>query len=253
MASTAIDSYIIKCYNRWLDYARYHASLARIADQAEDILNTVLTSVLEKPQEKIESLLNKKSGQYTELDFYILRMIKLNAHSKTSPYRHKTKDVPHDDNTSPWDLEIVDQAHDDMDPELGKLQRYQKAREILEELDIKEYEKQIFSWKFFEDNPLTKWPGGESYTATRMIFLKVKHMMVDRIKNPYHQRKPWTGQEIAYLKAEFPHKETMKIAGYLNRNYNSVARMAERLGLQKTPGCRSRINRYNNKKLRPKY
>jgi len=83
MASTAIDDYITKCYTRWLDYARYHASLASIPDQAEDVLNEVLVSLLEKKVSKLTSLLNEKKDQYTGLDFYVLRMIKLNAHSKT--------------------------------------------------------------------------------------------------------------------------------------------------------------------------
>ncbi|HEC44025.1 MAG TPA: hypothetical protein ENI20_14475 [Bacteroides sp.] len=88
--------------------------------------------MLEKPSEKIQELLQKKSSQYTELDFYILLMIKLNAHSKTSP----------------WDLEIVDQEYDSQDTELIMLQKYHQSLEIMDSLEIGQ-EKDIFSWKFF--------------------------------------------------------------------------------------------------------
>jgi len=54
------------------------------------------------------------------------------------------------------------------------------------------------------------------------------------------------------MKAEYPHKETIRIAGFLGRNYNSVARMAEKLGLKKSTGTRAKINRRNNKFLHPK-
>ena len=159
MASAAIDNYITKSYARWLDYARYHALLASIIDQAGDILNEVLASLLEKPSSQLTTLLNNRSGQYTELDFYVLKMIKLNARSDKAPYRFKTKTIPQDCNISPWDLDIVDQVGDSQDMELIKLQKYQKAREIVDQLNVPAREKEIFSWKFFGDNHLIDWPG----------------------------------------------------------------------------------------------
>jgi len=248
MASKKLDDHITKRYQHWLDYARYHASLASISDQAEDILNEVLVNILSKEESFLNDLLSKKSAGYTELDFYVLKAIKLNCHSPTSPYRHKTRNVPQDCNITPWDLEVVDQAEDSQDPELIKLQKYQKAREILDGLDIPAREKEIFSWKFFEDNPLTRWPGPESYSVARSIFLKVKRQMINKIRNPFTVRKPWTGAEIKYMKSEYPHKETLRIAGYLGRNYNSVETMARRLNLKKTPWTLSKIRRRNKKK-----
>ena len=56
MVSKKLDDHITKSYQRWLDYARYHAKLAHIADQAEDILNTVMMSLLEKTPEKLTAL-----------------------------------------------------------------------------------------------------------------------------------------------------------------------------------------------------
>lgn len=64
--------------------------------------------------------------------------------------------------------------------------------------------------------------------------------MVRRIKNPYCTRKPWRESAISYLKSEYPHVETIKIAGYFGRNYDVVAKKVGRLGLRKTSQMKSK-------------
>jgi len=249
VVSQAVNEHIEKNYQRWSDYAEYHASLARIPDEAGDILDEVLLNLLQKDDKKLTSLLSRKKQGYTELDFFVLKMIKLNTHSETSPYRHKTKNVPLNQNISPGDLNPEDlQQEDDIDQEIKILQRTRQAREILASLNLPDREKEIFSWKFFADNPLSKWPGPEGYTTVCWIFNKVKRKMMWRIKNPHSSRRKWTGPEIEYLKAEYPYMETIKIAGYLGRNYKSVERMAQKLRLMKSHSTLSRINRRNRKK-----
>jgi len=178
----------------------------------------------------------------------VLKMIWLNTHSKTSPYRHKTKNVPLDMNITPEDVDLMEPPEDDIDHEIKTLQRTRKAREVLDALNIPAREKEIFSWKFFADNPLSSWPGPESYTTTCNIFNRVKRRMMWRIKNPHSNRRKWTGPEIEYMKAEYPCMETIKIAGYLGRNYESVRQMAKKLGLKKSPAAIRKINRRNAKK-----
>ena len=41
MASKAVNNYITKRYERWLDYSLYHCGLASIPDEATDVLNEV--------------------------------------------------------------------------------------------------------------------------------------------------------------------------------------------------------------------
>ena len=48
MASEALNKYIEKRYDRWLDYAKYHCSLAGMADEAIDVLNEVMCMLLQK-------------------------------------------------------------------------------------------------------------------------------------------------------------------------------------------------------------
>ena len=89
--NTCIEAFIEKRYDRWLDYAKYHCSLAGMSSEAIDVLNEVMCMLLQKPLEHLSRLMEAKQGKYTELDWYILQMIKLNVTSDTSPYRHKYK------------------------------------------------------------------------------------------------------------------------------------------------------------------
>ncbi len=41
MPIALINDHITKSYHRWLDYTRYHASLASIPDRLEDLFNEV--------------------------------------------------------------------------------------------------------------------------------------------------------------------------------------------------------------------
>ena len=100
MASEALNKYIEKRYDRWLDYAKYHCSLAGMSSEAIDVLNEVMCMLLQKPLEHLSRLMEAKQGKYTELDWYILQMIKLNVTSDTSPYRHKYKPIPVDENVA---------------------------------------------------------------------------------------------------------------------------------------------------------
>ena len=115
MASEALNKYIEKRYDRWLDYAKYHCSLAGMTDEAIDVLNEVMCMLLQKPLEHLSRLMEAKQGKYTELDFYILQMIKLNVTSDTSPYRHKYKPIPVDENVDWRRLNIIDEPDDSPD------------------------------------------------------------------------------------------------------------------------------------------
>lgn len=59
MASEAVNNYITKRYERWLDYSLYHCGLAGISDEATDVLNEVICSLLQKQSK----LLDKFSTQ----------------------------------------------------------------------------------------------------------------------------------------------------------------------------------------------
>ena len=245
MVSKKLDQHITNSYQRWTEYVEFQAARANIPDQAGDILNTVLEALLKKERTLIESLLAKKKGPYTELDFFILRMIKLNAHSPTSPYRHTTRTVPTDTNIDPISMDLEDVF--DMTPDRKEeiLNQCNHARVILERIDITDREREIFSWKFFGDNSLRSWPGGEPYSTVCSTYNRVKGLMAGKIRNPNTGKRRWSPKEIAYLRSEYPHMETFRIARFLGRNYKSVRRKAESLGLRKTSLTRRKILKKN--------
>lgn len=240
MQAKGISQHITNSYRRYMDYAEYHARKAGIPDEAGDILNEVLLSLMGKNEEKLIGLLSKKKGGYSELDFYVLRMIKLNTYSKTAPYIRKTRRLPIDKNID-TDDEVQPPELPEPDEEI--IDKVKKAREILESLNISKKDKDIFEWKFFKHQTLQSWPGDDNYQNVCRTYNRVKRQMISRIKNPHNGRKKWTAREISYLKAEYPNMETMTIAHYLKRNYNSVCRKAEQLGLKKNHFTKRKINR----------
>ena len=133
MASEALNKYIEKRYDRWLDYAKYHCSLAGMTDEAIDVLNEVMCMLLQKPLEHLSRLMEAKQGKYTELDFYILQMIKLNVTSDTSPYRHKYKPIPVDENVDWRRLNIIDEPDDSPDRTEYIRERMQDIRNIIDQ------------------------------------------------------------------------------------------------------------------------
>jgi len=172
-----INLYITKRYQYWLDYATYHATLASLPGQGGDILNTVLESLLRKDPEYIKALYEKKKQGYTELDFFVLRMIKLNAHSPTSPYRHKTRTVPTDANVDPWSLEIVESGESKVDKSEIILGQFSKIRKALDNLNIPKQDKDLFHWVFLADNPIRTFPGEGSYSRNCRRFNEVRNLV----------------------------------------------------------------------------
>src|SRR5690606_19525809 len=103
----------------------------------------------QKPECKVVGLLKKKSGQYTELDYFVLRMIKLNATSPTSPYRHKYKPIPVDSNISYSQLEIEDQESDDHDAPGDIVEKTRIVRNAFDSLPVSDFAKKVFTYRFF--------------------------------------------------------------------------------------------------------
>ena len=183
MATEEINKYIQKRYDRWLDYASYHCSCAGIGDEAIDVLNEVLLDLLQKPEVKLIGLLHKKSGQYTELDYFVLRMIKLNATSPTSPYRHRYKPIPVDANISYSQLDIEDLDYDDHDAPGDIIEKTRIVRNIFDSLIISEYAKKVFIWRFFCGERFSDWPGAESEKELFDTYYKVINLIKEKLNH----------------------------------------------------------------------
>lgn len=183
MASTLIENYITKRYERWLDYAEYHCDVAGMPDEAIDVLNEVLCDLLQKDNARLERLLNAKKNGYTELDFFVLRMIKLNATSDTSPYRNKYKPcMPFGRDTDCSRLEIEDVREETVDKNAIILDRFHQVRDALESLDLVPSAKRVFEYRFFEDGNFNEWDEGpEMLKQLYEIYNKVLSLVRKKI------------------------------------------------------------------------
>lgn len=179
--SKIINEYITKRYERWLDYSEYHSTHAGIGDEAVDVLNEVLCSLLQKDVNMLFSLLNRKKGSYTELDFFVLRMIKLNATSITSPYRQKYSAIPKDENSDSWMMDIPDVEYDEVDTPAYILRMTNKVRDVVEKLDLSEKHRRIFDFKFFQAESFRDWQGDEGISELYKEYNKVLQLVKSSI------------------------------------------------------------------------
>jgi len=177
-----IEKYISKRYERWLDYSLYHCTHAGMADEAIDVLNEVLLDLLQKPEPKLLTLFNAKKNGYTELDFFVLRMIKFNATSNTAPYRAKYKPIPTDENVDFSLLEIADFENDDRDKTAEILENVRQVREAYESLQLSEKAKRIFEYRFFLHENFKDWTGKENLSELYEIYSKVVNLIKEKIK-----------------------------------------------------------------------
>ncbi len=185
MSSTAVNNYIAKRYDRWLDYASYHCSLVGISDEAHDVLNEVLCSLLQKSDRLLEKLLSTKKNGYTELDFFVLRMIKLNVTSPTSPYQSKYKRIPADNNADYSRMDIEDVPDNEIDTPGITLERMHQVREVFESLDLSPLAKRVFEFHFFQDNNFSEWVGPESPKQLYEMYNSIVWLIRQKISGKY--------------------------------------------------------------------
>lgn len=186
MADDIIHNYISERYFRWLDYAQYHCSHAEIVDEAIDVLNEVLAMLIEKynsHRDYIIRLYESKKGQYRELDFFVLQMIKLNIQSPTSPYRHKYKPIPKDENADLSYMDLIDEEDNEIDRAGIVCEQMNVVRAIFENLDLSRQARSVFSFKFFEGNSFSEWEGPEDRKMLYDIYNGVLELIKDKLNN----------------------------------------------------------------------
>lgn len=181
MASAAVNNYISKRYERWLDYSLYHCGLAGIPDEAIDVLNEVLCSLLQKKDRLLDKLLETKKNGYAELDFFVLRMIKLNASSPTSQYRSRYKPLPSDENVDYTKLDIEDVQEEPVDNNAILLDRIHQVRGVFENLDLSTLAARVFEFRFFQDSNFSEWKGPETLKQLYEIYNGVQELIRKKI------------------------------------------------------------------------
>lgn len=181
MASAAVNNYISKRYERWLDYSLYHCGLAGIPDEACDVLNEVLCSLLRKKDQLLDRLFETRKNGYTELDFFVLRMIKLNSSSPTSQYRSRYKPLPADENVDYTQLDIEDVPDESEDRNAAVLERLHQVRDTFESLDLGVLAARVFEFRFFQDENFSDWKGPETLKQLYEIYNGVQELIRKKI------------------------------------------------------------------------
>lgn len=214
-----VRRYITKRYPRLLDYAKYHSELAKWSEEGVDVLHEAILSTLLLPEEKLLSLFNKKKRDQnlTELDFYLLRIIKLSCHSVNSPYYWRYhKGAVRDDNAETekmnnsggfddqdnhykyFEPEIIADVEEDTEVEQDYYEpeqdnepqdfeelicvRFRILRDVLEKLPVPERDKDIFRHKFMLEESWTTWKGKEGIKLLQTTFKRMKSMVIDEIQ-----------------------------------------------------------------------
>lgn len=181
MATGSVNNYIAKRYERWLDYSAYHCEKAGIPDEASDVLNETLYSLLQKPDSLLNDLLAMRNGDQTGLDYFVLKMIKRNALSPTSQYQSKYKPFPVDENTDYTRLEIEDSPDDSEDRSANTLAKFHKVREIFENLNLSPLATRVFEFHFFQDRSFQDWEGPEARKLLYETYRGVRELIYWKI------------------------------------------------------------------------
>lgn len=177
MLNKEIYDYTQSQYDKWLEITRRICQYYHAKDEAEDFLNEILVSVLQKDENKIIKLLHKKNEVYTDLDYYIIKMIKLNICSPKAPFQQKYgKNIPPINTSIPLhSLQVYDQDENDID-------RINLIWNIFNKLDISDFDRDIFRFCYVENKKFTAWAGPESLCKLYGHLHKIESLIKDNIK-----------------------------------------------------------------------
>ena len=144
-------------------------------------MNEVICSLLQKKSRLLNKLLETKRNGYTELDFFVLKMIKLNASSPTSQYRSRYKPLPVDDNVDYSRLDIEDISDESEDRNAEILDKLHTVRETFESLNLGTTATRVFEYRFFQDGNFSEWEGPETLKQLYEIYNGVQELIRKKI------------------------------------------------------------------------
>ncbi|MFY9154111.1 MAG: hypothetical protein WAO52_18975 [Prolixibacteraceae bacterium] len=170
----SVKKYISDRYPRFLDYSNFHCNKAGIPDLAPDLLNEIILNVLEKDPEFLDKLHSKKKGNYTELDFYMLNLIKMNAHSPLAPFRCKYLNGKINTDVNWQRLKIAEEEPvNEVDKPKLILKQFRYVVWVFRGLDLDVLERAVFEHRFMNDEPISDWPGLENKRIIYRIYNQV--------------------------------------------------------------------------------
>lgn len=178
-----LNQYISRRYDSWLDYATYHCERSRLPLEPIEVLNDVLCSLMQGCPERIEKLYRERHKDLTSLDYFVLRVIRINIHSPRSRTRYRKGQYC----THSVDWAVVAPSEQPACEEQDHTEEVlPMIRQLLSAMDIPERDKRIFAWRFFDGRSFEAWPGPERPRALQRIFrrvsLKISSQIVSQIQ-----------------------------------------------------------------------
>lgn len=167
-----------------MDYSEHFCLQAGFPDEAVDILNEVVCDLLKKDSVKLIHMRNtaSKCGKYKELDIYVLRMIRLNIFSPTSPYQSRYKSLPANEETDFSRIRIIDEVEDGEDRPAQILEQHHRVIDAYEGLYLSPKARAVFEHRFLNNLPFSEWPGDEPKPELYDIYNRVIGMIRAKIE-----------------------------------------------------------------------
>jgi len=94
--NATITAYIGFRYPNWMDYARHQCRVQHLEGWECDLMNEIIVDLMRKPECKLADLMSRPTRKIvngqptTELDKFVLTMIKCNAQSRFASFRKNT-------------------------------------------------------------------------------------------------------------------------------------------------------------------
>lgn len=181
MERNTVNKYIGRQYARWLDYASYRCARTGMEGEGADVLNEVLLMLLEKPFSWVERLLNTPARGYTALDLYVLKMIRHNTSSATSPYRCQYHGYPAYERVNPYRIELADEVEEEPDRAAEILEQFRLIRATFEEMKLSAFARKVFEYRFILGEPFASWPGAEKKRCLYQTYARVRKRIRERL------------------------------------------------------------------------
>lgn len=194
MATDIINKYISETYSRLLDNCIFLCSKVYFMHGLEyDLLNDSLADFPDRVErddnfrEKVEGMLSRKNknNEFSELDNYILSIIKMNVYSKTARFRQKYGlEVQEPGTYIDVDfqrLNIIDERDDNLEREQELQEKERRFKEACDIYGLSQRAQDIFRWKFIDRNPLSDYPYNGNKRKVYDIYNKTLQLVKDKI------------------------------------------------------------------------
>ncbi len=167
MIEREIQIYLEQHYKQWLSYARFHCRHIQFIDEPADLLHEVLICLLTTNKVLIPKLYcHKEENGERALHKYVLKMIKLNVYSPSSPYQRKLK-------AERLELTSLQKVKQDTNYLAA---RYDELKQRMQRLHLTEDEQRLMLWRLggesLQSFP-TKMPRHKVYRQFARVFNKL--------------------------------------------------------------------------------